>query len=254
MGIRVNGKEITDQAVEAEIPNHSSAARPMDEAIRFLAIRQIILDAAQQEGIDTSDPERATAELLQSRVQVGLPSEDECRRHYEGNLSRFTVGELVEVSHILFQVTSSVDLELLRRKAGDVLEQLRVNPESFGALAAQYSNCPSSQVGGSLGQLSRGDTVPEFERAIFGEHAPGLMGRVIETRFGLHIIRIDRCIPGRVLPFEAVEPQIARALGDALADRAARDFVSRLVASADLDGLVLEPGAGVLLAHSHAGH
>jgi peptidyl-prolyl cis-trans isomerase C len=254
MAIRINGKELTDAAIEAEIANHAQAERPLDEALRVLAIQQIVLDEAADQGIDVSNPEQATAELLDRNVTVREATAEECRRHYDANTARFTVGELVEVSHILFQVTPSVDLDLLRRKAGDVLERLRLEPDSFEALAAEYSNCPSSRIGGSLGQISRGDTVPEFERAAFGAQDQGLIGRLIETRFGLHIVRIDRRIQGRLLPFEQVQGQIAQALGAALADRAARDFVSRLVAAAQIEGIVLEPGGESLLPHSHADH
>ncbi len=247
MEIRINGKEITDAAVEAEMVHHVQADRPFDDALRALAIRQIVLDEAAAQGIDVSDAERATAELLDRSVAVRAPTPEECRRHYDGNLARFTQGALVEASHILFQVTPSVDLELLRRKAGDVLERLRQAPDDFKALAAECSNCPSSGIGGSLGQISRGETVPEFERVIFGEHTAGLVGRVIETRFGLHIIRIDRRIEGRVLPFDQVKGQITQALGAALADRAARDFVTELVSRAAIEGIVIEPGSQVLV-------
>ena len=89
--------------------------------------------------------------------------------------------------------------------------------------------------------------MPEFERVIFGEHTAGLVGRVIETRFGLHIIRIDRRIEGRVLPFDQVKGQITQALGAALADRAARDFVTELVSRAAIEGIVIEPGSQVLV-------
>ena len=247
MEIRINGKEITDAAVQAEMVHHAQAERPLDDALRALAIRQIVLDEAAAQGIDVSDAERATAELLDRSVTVRAPTPEECRRHYDGHLAMFTQGALVEASHILFQVTPSVDLELLRRKAGDVLERLRQAPENFETLAAEFSNCPSSRIGGSLGQISRGDTVPEFERAVFGEHAAGLVGRVIETRFGLHIVRIDRRIEGRVLPFDQVKAQITQALEAALADRAARDFVTELVSRAEIEGIALEPGGEVLL-------
>ena len=74
---------------------------------------------------------------------------------------------------------------------------------------------------------------------------------MIETRFGLHIVRIDRRIEGRVLPFDQVRGQVTQALGAALADRAARDFVAELVSRADIEGMVLEPGGAVLSREEH---
>ena len=92
MEIRINGKEITDAAVEAEMVHHVQADRPFDDALRALAIRQIVLDEAAAQGIDVSDAERATAELLDRSVAVRAPTPEECRRHYDGNLARFTQG------------------------------------------------------------------------------------------------------------------------------------------------------------------
>ena len=63
-----------------------------------------------------------------------------------------------EVNHILFQVTPNVDLDALRQRAQSVLDELTLDPSAFAAAAKKYSNCPSAEVGGNLGQLSRGET------------------------------------------------------------------------------------------------
>ncbi|UUZ56078.1 peptidyl-prolyl cis-trans isomerase [Massilia sp. H-1] len=50
------------------------------------------------------------------------------------------------------------------------------HPERFAELAGAYSNCVSGKVGGSLGQLAKGQSVPEFDALLFrlaeGELAP----------------------------------------------------------------------------------
>ena len=61
MEIRINGKEITDAAVEAEMVHHVQADRPFDDALRALAIRQIVLDEAAAQGIDVSGVVRNAA-------------------------------------------------------------------------------------------------------------------------------------------------------------------------------------------------
>ena len=83
------------------------------------------------------------------------------------------VGELIEADHILFQVTPGVNLDMLRAHAKVVLDELMADPSRFAEVAREQSNCPSAAVGGSLGQLGRGDTVPEFERAVFALPAGG---------------------------------------------------------------------------------
>ena len=122
------------------------------------------------------------------------------------------VGELIEADHILFQVTPGVNLDMLRAHARVVLDELMADPSRFAEVAREQSNCPSAAVGGSLGQLGRGDTVPEFERAVFALPAGGLLPQLLETRHGLHIVRVTRRIEGRMLAYEQVAQQIAHAL------------------------------------------
>ncbi len=58
----------------------------------------------------------------------------------------------------------------------------------FGDLAGEYSDCPSSNEGGSLGSFGRGAMVPEFETAAFALDVNGISD-VIETSFGFHLIK-----------------------------------------------------------------
>ena len=114
------------------------------------------------------------------------------------------------VRHILLAVTPRTPVEALRRKAEEMLLELRRHPERFDDCARAWSNCPSGAQGGMLGQLSRGECVAEFERAIFDSDAIGVLPTLVNTRFGFHIVSVDRRIPGRRVPFEAVQGEIAQ--------------------------------------------
>ncbi|MCD8024451.1 MAG: peptidyl-prolyl cis-trans isomerase [Candidatus Gastranaerophilales bacterium] len=63
------------------------------------------------------------------------------------------------------------------------------NGESFKALAKQFSNCPSGQVGGDLGWFGRGQMVSEFEEAAFMT-PKGEMSDPVQTDFGWHVIKV----------------------------------------------------------------
>ena len=93
-------------------------------------------------------------------------------------------------------------------------------------LARELSNCPSGQQGGNLGQIGRGDTVPEFEQALFRLGPTGILREVVKTRYGFHIVAVDQRIPGETLPFEAVRERIAERLKASVEERALRQYVS----------------------------
>ncbi len=239
MGIAVNGVDIDDSAIEQELAHHQDTDNPLKQAVQELVLRTVLLQQADSLGILGDDEERIET-LLALQIQVPKADEEACRRYYRNNAARYTSGDMVEARHILLQVTASAPLELLRGTGDALLEELRAHPERFGELARQYSNCSSGQVGGSLGQLSRGQCVPEFEELVFRLAEGELAGRLLETRFGLHIVQVLRKVAGTLLPFEAVREEIAAFLDRQASQRAMHQYLHILVGQARIEGVELE--------------
>jgi peptidyl-prolyl cis-trans isomerase C len=65
----------------------------------------------------------------------------------------------------------------------------------------------------------------------------------VASRFGFHIIRLERKVEGRTLPYEAVAEQIATYLGDSVLHRAQAQYVARLVSAATIEGVALAGAA-----------
>jgi len=241
MPVIVNGVELNDAELEQELPRHADAANPMRAAITALVLRRVLLDEAARQGVDQglAREDEIIGALLDRQAPTPEADEAACLRYYQSNPQRFVVGELIEADHILFQVTPGVNLDMLRAHADAVLADLLADPSRFAEVARQQSNCPSAALGGNLGQLGRGDTVPEFEKAVFALPAGGLLPQVLQTRHGLHIVRVTRRVEGRRLPFDEVREQIAAALSALSRDTAWRQYVKLLVERADVRGIDL---------------
>ncbi|HEX2529887.1 MAG TPA: peptidylprolyl isomerase [Burkholderiaceae bacterium] len=240
MTISVNGVEITDYAIEQELRHHRKVDNPLKQTVHELVLRTLLLQAADRLGIEGDDEDARIETLLEQEIHVPEADEATCEMFYRNQPERFSSGEMVEARHILFQVTPTVPLELLRETGEAVLAELRNNPERFVELARQYSNCPSGAVGGNLGQLTRGQTVPEFETFVFRLAEGELGGRLLETRFGLHIVQVLRRIEGKRLPFDAVKSQIADNLTRQSWRRGVHQYLQILVGQADIKGITLE--------------
>src|SRR5262249_53599473 len=100
--------------------------------------------------------------------------------------------------------------------------------------------CPSAAHGGNLGQVSRGQTTPEFEAALTALRVGAIADDLVATRYGLHIIRLDRKIEARELPFELVAERIADYLHESVTRRAMAQYIARLVSRAEVTGVALE--------------
>jgi len=216
-----------------------------DESTEFAAVRELLRQRAIAAGViapatqDEGEVSAAIETLLQREVTTPEPTEAECRRYYENHRHEFESGDLVHARHILFQVAPGVNVVALRARAEQALNELLREPKRFAAMAAELSNCPSGKQGGNLGQLGRGDTVPEFERALFRLGPTGILPEVVKTRHGLHLVAVDNRIPGNILPFDVVKERISERLKQSVEARALRQYVSLLAGRAEIVGIDL---------------
>ncbi len=248
----INGALIEDARIAYEARNHADGADPHACAAYALAIRELLLQRARALGLSQAGSAGAQAEdaaidaLLEREAPVPEPTESECRRFYQRHIERYSSGALVEASHILFAVTPNAPVEAIRRQAEASLREAQAEPGRFAELARSHSNCPSAAQGGSLGQIGRGDTVPEFERALFGA-GPGVLPRLVNTRYGFHVVRIERSLPAKPLDFELVHAHIRAALAERVRTKAAEQYVRLLAAEASISGIDLGAAATALV-------
>lgn len=227
MTVSVNGVEVQVEG----------AASP-----EFAATRELLRQRASELGLISAEVRHesevlvAIEALLEREVVTPAPTEAECLRFYEQNPMAFESGDLVHARHILFQVTARVNVPEIRARAENTLNALLTDPGRFPALAAELSNCPSSRQGGNLGQIGRGDTVPEFEKALFRLGPIGLLPELLKTRYGFHVVAVDRRISGTKLPFEAVGEDVAEVLRVTVEKRALHQYVRILAGKADIVG------------------
>ena len=218
----------------------AAAASPVLAALHELLRQRAVALGLLSPAADESEIAAGIEALLDREVAVPSATEEECRRCYEAHRADFTSGELVFVRHILFQIAPGSPVDLIREQAEETLAQVLVAPEEFGVCALTLSNCPSGRQGGNLGQIGRGDTVPEFEEALFADRTTGILPRLVKTRHGFHIVAIDRRVAGRLVPFEAVRAQIAERLAQHTQEVALRQYVRVLAGRAELRGVALE--------------
>lgn len=260
--VSVNGVAISSAAIVRETQHHQASDPDVawELGTRALAIRELLMQEAERLAIDaqpiddgegrTETPEEARLRALLER-EVVVPRADEaaCRRYYESNRSRFRSPDLFEAAHILFPAApgDEVARAAARGSATALLGELRQRPQSFAAAAALHSACPSSQQGGNLGQIGPGQTVAEFEAAL-RRMVPGLVHEEpVETRYGFHVVRLDRRIDGEMLPFDLVRGRIAEYLDEAVHRRALQQYVSILAGRAQVTGVDLGAANGPLV-------
>ena len=167
--------------------------------------------------------------------QLELP-ESELKAWYDSHQDRFQQTEERRASHILLS-TDKADKAAVRAKAERLLADSKKSPAAFAELARQHSQDPGSAAkGGDLGYFSRGAMVKPFEDAAFGMKEGEISG-LVESDFGIHIIKITGVRPGTRKPFSEVRAEIEAELKKTQAGRrfaeAAEGFTNQVYEQPD---------------------
>lgn len=244
MTISVNGTEINEATIAAEMSRARAAGHPegeqlRDSAIQELILRKLMLDQAAKVGVSAGNEEETIGTLLQQEVAFKEVDEASCRSFYDENSANFMQGEMAAASHILFTPGEGLGASLVKAKAEGILADLQKNPAAFTALAREHSACPSGKEGGALGQFGRGQMVPEFEQAVFSTEPGQITPELIETQFGYHIIQVTDRKGGDLVSFDEVKERLQAYLTDMEGRKATHAYLADLVKTADIQGYQL---------------
>jgi peptidyl-prolyl cis-trans isomerase SurA len=116
-------------------------------------------------------------------------TEQEILAYYTQNQSQYGTPESRDVRHILIAEKSDgdkVDFAASKAKADDIYTQLESGAD-FAALAKSSSADPGSKDSGGKLTISRGQTVPEFDKISF-ELDTGELSQPVKTQYGYHVI------------------------------------------------------------------
>jgi len=260
--VTVNGTTITSGAIAEEAQNHpardwAAAERAAAEA---LVVRELLLQEVEREGIAPvpftdvdgrreTDEEAMIRALVRGAISVPATDEDSLRRFYKNNQRKFRSPDLFEAAHILYPAhpddAGAVTAATSRAEAA--IKLLCADPARFSDVARLESACSSATNGGNLGQVSLGQTVPEFETFLVNLGSGQLCPVPVRTRYGVHVLRLDRRIEGRQLLFEMVQERIAEYLEQSVWQRAVAQYIQILVANAEIDGIDLRRADGPLV-------
>ena len=180
---------------------------------------------------------------VRKRVTV---TNEEVEQYYTQHIKEYWVSEKLKLRHILFLMDDSFpegDKLIKREKAQLALKRIR-SGAYFEVIAKEFSEDISASTGGDLGVLERGKMVPEFEKAAF-LLKEGEVSDLVETPYGLHIIKVDKIIPGQTLPLEKVEASIKDHFMNEKMKVEYREYLEQLKKNAFIENKMSEPPSPV---------
>lgn len=248
--IRVDGVEIPEVEIAAEMQHHPAASREAarEAAVQALVVRRLLTDEAARQGL-AGEAEAAVEALLRRTLRVPEADEATCRRWFEANRARFRTPETWHAAHLLLAADPEVPEEraAVEAEARRLAAAVAADPERLPELARARSACSSREQGGDLGLIEPGTTVPEFEAALRALRPGEVHAEPVATRYGFHVLRLLHHAPGIEQPYDAVRERIALWLRDASWRRALHQYVTILAGAARIEGFALATADGPLV-------
>lgn len=216
---KVGSTVITEQALNqrlASLPQDAKnqitpqiKANILDQMIN----EQLIVNAAKAARYQKTDEFKTEIEKVENQVLINMYlrdkvsqsikiTEKDLEAYYKNNLSIFGKQEQRKARHILVQDQKTAD---------DIQRQLR-NGADFALVASKRSLDTGSKAnGGDLGWFTKGQLVPDFEKAVFAMRK-GQISAPIQTQFGYHIILLEDTRVRDEISYEQARGQIQKLL------------------------------------------
>jgi len=207
------GKEQFTGSMEQARTNRNQT---VEEFNQWLA-PQLRLLGVTREQWEKQNAEQAAARVVLEREMNVKVTEDEAKKYYEDNPSKFEEPEMVHVSHILISTQDPAtrsdlpdDKKTAKRKlAEDILKRAKAG-EDWGKLVKEYSEDPGSKDKGGEYTFARASVdpqramVPEFENVAFAL-STNQISDIVTTSYGYHIIKLLEKLPAKKESFSGVE-------------------------------------------------
>ncbi len=156
------------------------------------------------------------------------PTDADVQAYYENNMDRYSEPSVLHASHILLR-TEGKEAAEVQAQAEALVAEARGGAD-FAALAMEHSEDEgTTESGGDLGQIARGQMVPEFEAAAFALEQDEVSDPV-SSMFGLHIIKATQKSGGVSQPLDIVRDDIIDTLKQTSADARASALAQAMAA------------------------
>lgn len=236
---RLLAQEARRRGIEPDNARIEKKMKVIAEGAGGLAVLEAELNKA---GV-TYSQFRATivqADLVQTLVESAIGAEinvtnEDVAVFYAENPGLFKEPDRIHSRHILFLVednASPAQREAAREKAV-AARQRAVAGEDFASLAKELSEGPNAANGGDLGFTARGQMVESFDDAVWALEV-GEISEVVESRLGLHVIKVEEVVVGPTTSLEEALPSVTELLRQQQTAQALGALIAELRKSAEI--------------------
>jgi peptidyl-prolyl cis-trans isomerase C len=213
LGLSVSADELKDAMTRLKEQYGIKTDAEFDESLRKSGMARTDMEARLH---DTILMNKVFGRELRQRDEL---SDKELRERYDREKERYRLPERARLREIIvIKPDDPSKVEAARQRANALAAEARTG--DFAKLATTSSDSGTKDKGGDLGEVARGELLPNLDKAVFNATAGSVIGP-IETKSGWHILKVETRLPSEVPAFESVKDRLRK---DASEDTWQRDY------------------------------
>jgi parvulin-like peptidyl-prolyl isomerase len=207
LGLSVGSDEIKDAVERLKQQYGLTTDQQFNESLLKSGLTRADMEARLR---DTLLMNKVFGRELRGREEL---TDRELRERYDREKERYRLPERARLREIVILKPDTV------AHVQQIAEQARNNAD-FALLAKTASQAPTKDKGGDLGEVAKGELLPELDKAVFNSPAGAVIGP-IEAKTAWHILKVEQRLPSEVPAFESIKDKLRK---DASEDAWQRDY------------------------------
>jgi len=213
LGLNVSAEELKEAMTRLKEQYGIKTEAEFDESLKKSGMARADMEARLH---DTILMNKVFARELRQRDEL---ADKELRERYDREKERYRLPERARLREIIVvKPDDPSKVEAARERATALAAQ--AHTADFAKLATTSSDAGTKEKGGDLGEVARGELLPDLDKAVFNATAGTVLGP-IETKSGWHILKVETRLPSEVPAFESVKDRLRK---DASEDAWQRDY------------------------------
>jgi len=221
IGVSVTEAEVTEAVRRLKEQYGITTDKQFEESLQKSGLTRADMEARLR---DTLISNKVFQRELRSREEL---TDRELRERYDREKERYRMPERAHLREIVvLRPENASGAQKAEQKATEIAMQAR-NGADFAKLAQTFSESGSRDKGGDLGEVARGELLPDLDKAVFNSAAGTVIGP-LDTKSGWHIIKVETRLPSEVPAFESLKDKIRKDAGDDAFQRDFKAYIDRL--------------------------
>jgi parvulin-like peptidyl-prolyl isomerase len=214
LGITITENEVKEAVGRLKQQYGITTDEQFEQSLRNSGMTRADMEARLRDTLITN---KVFSRELRNRSQS---TDAELRERYNREKESYRLPERAHLREVVVLKPESGSADAARTRAAEIAQAARKPGTDFTNLATTMSESPTREKGGDLGQVAKGDLVPELDAAVFNATSGTVIGP-IETRSAFHVIKVEQRLPSEVPAFESVKDKLRQ---DATEETFERDY------------------------------